>query len=452
MGTTMHAQILSAAIVLIMASTAASAQDGWYTEGNFEPVQRIAVTIRNTLTVGRTECPVTIRRADLPERDIPQRYITVVDPLMTPNPEPTREMLERFSGYLIRGESNGHYLEYQMDDLDKDGVWDELFFLADFAPREEKTLYLYLGKNERGLYEHRTHAGIGYYGRHLVPFWEAEHVGWKLWFPTSVDLHGKREPMLTAYPEYQQNLSGYYMPWEYGSDIMTVSTTFGAGGIGLIENPALPDSISRPQYDYNTGIGPLSSERYAFDVVVNGPLRSMIRAKTMNWNTGSGSYEIEQWYTAVAGKCWSTCRVVFTRFEPVRSSVMPVCGIRRIMEEYDSYQAGGTVASFGKDLELRIPDEDIGDEGKMVAFEGISMVVPDRYSPVYSNTDALGGNHVFALDMPADRTFEYLITGGWSQGRINTTAEEFGTYVIDESLRYNNPPVVTVGSAETKPE
>ena len=48
--------------------------------------------------------------------------------------------------------------------------------------------------------------------------------------------------------------------------------------------------------------------------------------------------------------------------------------------------------------------------------------------------------------------YEYLNAGGWSQGRINTTAEEFGAYVSAEALRYNNPPVVSVVTVQTKPE
>jgi len=432
------------------AVTAIAQDDGWYTEGDYEPLERMKVTIRNTLTIERKDCPVVIRRSRMPYQNIPQRYITVVDPSLPGAPEPTREMLEKASGYLIRKEDYGHYLEYQMDDLDKDGLWDELFFLTDLAPREEKTIYLYIGKAERGLYTHKTHAGIGYYGRHMVPFWEAEFVGWKLWFPTSVDLHGKREPMLTAYPEYKDNLSGYYMPYQYGTDIMTVSTTFGNGGIGLSEIPADPDSISRPQYDYITGIGPFHAERYAFDVVVNGPLRSMIRVKTMNWNTGSGSYELEQLYTAVAHKSWSTCEVRFTRFMPPGGETMFVCGMREIMEQYESYNKGGVAISFGKDLEIRIPDEDIGDEAKKVAFEGIALAVKDEYNPEYRNIKRLGGNHIFRIPVTPDRSFEYMIFGAWSQGQVLTTPGEFKEYVITEALQYNNPVKVSVGPVEEK--
>ena len=442
--------VLCLVAALSFALPAFGQDDGWYTEGDFVPEKRIKVVLRNPLTIENRECPVVIHRTMLPYGNIPQRYLTVVDPSLPGNPEPSEEALKEFSGYLIRKEEHGHFLEYQMDDIDKDGIWDELFFLIDLAPREEKTIYLYIGEAERGLYIHKTHAGIGYYGRHVVPFWEAEYVGWKLWFPMSVDLHGKREPMLTAYPEYKDNLSGYYMPYEYGTDIMTVSTTFGNGGIGVSEIPADPDSVSRPGYNFRTGEGPYTSTRYAFDVVVNGPLRSMIRAKTMNWETGSGHYEVEQLYTAVAHKSWSSCKVTFTEFLPDESKTQFVCGIRRIMEEYDSYNKGGTAISFGKDLEIRIPDEDVGDEAKKVKFEGIAITVKDEYDPEYRNIDGLGGNHILRVPVTKDHSFEYKIYGGWSQGAVNRTADEFKEYVTTEALKYNNPVKITFGALEVK--
>ena len=442
--------VLCLIFTFLSLSVVSAQESGWYTEGNFTPHKRIKITVTNPLNVDRKDCPVIIPRTQFTYQNIPQRYITVVDPSLQGNPEPTEKELQKTGGYLTRKEEYGHFLEYQMDDIDKDGIWDEIFFMTDLKARENKTMYLYVEEAERGLYTHKTHAGIGYYGRHMVPFWEAEFVGWKLWFPTSVDLHGKREPMLTAYPEYQRNLSGYYMPREFGTDIMTVSTTFGAGGVGLFEVPSQPDSVSRPEYDFRTGVGPFFSTRYAFDVVYNGPLRSCIRVRTMNWNTGSGQYGFEQYYSAYAHKSWSICQVKFNTFLPDEASTSFVCGIREIMSQYGSYQKGGAVASFGKDIEIRIPDEDIGDKGLKLDFEGLGMVVRDEYRPEYINLKTRGGNHVFRIPVNPDHSFEYMMLGGWSEGTVNRTEEEFKSYVIDEAEKYNNPVRVKVFEMEAK--
>jgi hypothetical protein len=46
---------------------------------------------------------------------------------------------------------------------------------------------------------------------------------------------------------------------------------------------------------------------FSSDVVYNGPLRSMVKVTTTNWNSGQGFYELEQYYTVIARKSW--CKV-----------------------------------------------------------------------------------------------------------------------------------------------
>ena len=439
---------------LIFFCMGASAQNpakyGWYTEGtDYAPSQRIRITVTNPLNIACVECPVVLKRSLLPVQNIPERWINMVDPNLPGNKEPSLQELEEMSGYVRRRETNGHFVELQVDDLDKDGVWDEIFFLTDLKPQETHEFYIYIDHYERGMTEHRVHAAIGNYGRHTVPLWESEHMGWKLWYPHSVDLHGKREPMLTAYYEYSTNKSGYYMPWELGTDIMTVAETFGSGSMCIFENPANPE---RPTLAYHNSPakdkGPFSESRFAYDVVFNGPLRSMIKVKTMNWNSGKGFYELEQYYTAVAGKSWSIVEVKFNEFLPPGNDAMFGAGIRRIMEEYKSVNKGGYAVSMGKNIEARIPDEDIGDEVLVVPWQGIGIVVKDVFHPEYHNIDGFGGNHVFKIPVTSNHSYEFMIVGGWSFGKVNNNEKDFVRYVENEALKYNNPPKVEIKEYE----
>ena len=449
--------VLGTVVSLCLAVTVVHAADGWYTEGDdFAPAQRIKVTVTNPLNVDRAFCPVAVKRTDLPDRNILELSATVVDPDLPPNPrDPTAEDFKKIGAELLRRETNGHYVEYQIDDLDKDGVWDEIFFMTDIKARQTKTFYVYIAPTERGLNPHKTHAGLGYYGRHMVPFWEAEFIGWKLWYPTDVDMHGKRKPMLTAYPEYQGNLGGYYMPMEMGTDIMAVGTSFGAGGIGLFENPALPDSVSRPRFSPFADMGPIEDTRYVFDVVSNGPLRSIISARTSNWRSGRGEYALEQLYTAYAHKSWSTCSVKYTTFNPENGGVMFGCGIREIMNQSSTYQNGGTVISIGTNVNPYPPQTSanssiVAYRDFRVAFEAIAMVVKDVYKPQYKNIKSFMGNHVFKFPVTSDHTFEYMIAGAWNEGSVNKTPEEFKKYVADEALLFNNPVKIAVDAKVEK--
>lgn len=335
-----------------------------------------------------------------------------------------------------------------MDDLDKDGVWDELFFMADLKAGERKTIYIYRGFQQRGWNPHRTHAAIGSYMRHLVPFWESETIGWKLWFPTDVDVFGKRKPVLMANRLYMGNLDGYAVSYEdpaYGSDIMSVDNSFGGAGVGVFENPARPNVVSRPRLTpkadlaANFNSNQLEDTRYAFEVVVNGPVRSMIRAKTMNWNSGAGSYALEQVYTAYAGQSYSTAKVRFNRFAPNKPGAAFAAGIRKHGGEALAYQKGGVVVTAGPEIIRNPDDEEAVQNDLKVTYAGSAMVVKDRYRPQYVFVPGQQGNHAFRITPGPELSFEYLIAAGWSEGPVLKTAEAFRDYVVATAREYNSP-------------
>ena len=450
-----------AACLGLGAVAAALAAEGtnWYTQGDFHPASRIALDLANTLDVPRVNTPVVVRRDQLPVADLHELEVTVVDPALPSAAEPTPERLKLAGGHEIRAETNGHALFQQMDDLDKDGVWDELFFVTTLQPRETRRIYLYLGMNQRGWNPHETHAGIGSYVRHLVPFWESKHIGWKLWFPTSVDVYGKRQPMLMANRLYMENLDGYavgLIDRAMGSDIQSVDNSFGGGGIGLFESPDVPDSVSVPRFTpareqagvkINFNAGPIGDTRYVHDVVANGPMRSMIRVRTLNWNTGHGSYEVEQLYTAYAFQSYSTCRVRFSRFLPKADGVRLAAGIRKKPKENRVYQKGGVVISAGPEA---VADPDEGTITHDVSMIASALVVRDEYAPQYQFVPGLQGNHTFRFAPRADGSYEYMIAGAWSEGAVLNTYEQFEKYVLDTAREYANPLGIRVGRVEAQ--
>jgi hypothetical protein len=434
----------------------------WYTEGDFAPSKRLTVTIVNTLDIERFNCPVVITREQFPVKKLHEMWVTVVDPSLPSKPEPTKEESAFAGGHGIRKETNGHQIFYQLDDLDKDGVWDELFFQTNLRPRESKTLYIYFGFSGRGWNEHGTHATIGSYCRHIIPWWESANVGWKLWFPTSVDMYGKRKPILMSEEMCIHNYCGYYgvpkVNFDYGSDIMGVSSSFGAGGIGLFELTSKPDSISVPRFTPVAGLkisernfneDQLTDTRYAFDVVVNGPVRSMIRVKTMNWSTGNGYYELGQFYTAYTNQSYSTCKVKYTRFDPAVTGVQFGCGIKANTVEAENLVEKGIAIRTGAEL-VADPDDDTGQKSHKVDFIGSALVVKDKYDPQYQRVSSYGNNHTFRIPLTPDRSFEYLIAGAWSEGVVYNTPESFKQYVQKTALEYNNPVAVRFGEMEQK--
>ncbi|MEX2573175.1 MAG: DUF4861 family protein [Balneolaceae bacterium] len=438
--------------MIVCFSSEALAQGEWYTEGDYAPTTRIEVTIVNPLNIERQDTPVSIHRPDLPFSNFGPREVMVVDPDLPSRPEPTEEERLRHGGHLTQEETNGSAIPYQLDDLDRDGLWDELFFVLDLMPRETKTVYLYLGYNNRGKYVHKTFAAIGDYSRHPVPMWESEVLTWKLFYPTDVDIQAKREPILNGYYSLVNNMSGYHFAYERGTDIMTVGTSFGSGGIGLFES-AQRNFVSRPRFSPHRFSGPLEDTRYVFEVVSSGPIRSIVRVKTLNWRTGRGEYELEQYYTAYKGKYYSTCQVSYGKWYPLNAKTNFAAGIRKIMFETDNYIQDGVIISTARNMPVIDPNpETIDRERGTLDYAAVALAVKEKYHPEYQFISSFEGNHTFRIPVNGDRSYEYLIAAGWSDAPEYTTAEEFQQYVLDTVHEYNNPPRIAGLVMEEKEE
>ncbi|MGW8314803.1 MAG: DUF4861 family protein [Bacteroidales bacterium] len=456
---------LTVALVALGLLSSLMAQDHpwYYTEGSFKPDARLVFTIRNTLDIERKNCPVVIKREDFPYPDEYQMRYTIVDPALTPYEGPSEEDLYRYGGHQLRAEYHGHAIFQQFDDLDKDGIWDELFFQVDLAPGEEKTIYVYLGENTQGWNKHGTHANIGSYCRQEMPFWESGNVGWKTYFANCADVFAKRKPVLMADKLYMENYDGYAVQLfdrDWGSDIQQVDASLGGGGICLFEFPELPDSISLPRFTpaqkrlapegSRWNAGPISDTRYAYEVISNGPVRSIIKIKTLNWNTARGSYEVEQLYTAYTDQSYSTCRVTYRHFDTKFPGVVMGCGIRRQPGVNESLvQEGGIVISSGPEG-VKDP-ENIDDREEVVyPFIGKALVVKDMYEPQYQYSDDYEGNHTMKVTPDEQNGFEYMIFAAWSDGAVYNNQKDFEAYVQHTSLEYNNPVAVTYHGKENK--
>lgn len=422
--------------------------DAWYAREDFQPVRRIEIRIVNDLDQPRKASPVVITPDRIPPlAGAHELTVTLVDPGATPRPVPTAEQLAVMGPHGIRKETNGRAIDMQLDDLDKDGVWDELFFQADLGPRETKTYYLYVGFQQRGWNPHRSNAAIGSYMRHMVPFWESAHVGWKLWFPTDADVYAKRKGVLMSNRLLGENWDGYAVSYEdpaYGSDIMSVDDSFGGGGIGLFETSG-SNALSRPRFSPNADAenrfngNQLEDTRYAFEVIVNGPLRSMVRVKTMNWSTGNGRYALEQVYTSYANHNYATAEVRFDEFAPRVQGVEFAAGIRRRAGETLGHRAPGIVVTTAPEA-IRNPDDtDSTQNALKVDYAGSALVVKDMYRAEHVWIDDWQGNEVFRFPQRADNRYEYLIAAGWSEGEVLKTATAFRDYVIGIQREYNSP-------------
>jgi hypothetical protein len=422
----------------------------WYTQKKFKPKQRIEFTITNNLDFDRENCPVALKRENFPMPDLHEMWVTVVDPELESFEGPSKELLRLQGGHQMRAETNGHAIFHQMDDLDKDGIWDELFFQTDIKANSQKTIYIYIGENIRGWNKHFTHANIGSYCRHQMPFWESENVGWKIWFANCCDVYAKRKPGLMSNQLYMENYDGYSVSAinsDWGSDIQSVAGSFGGGAICLFENADKPDSVSMPRFTpakaelasksmWNAG--QLSDTRYAYEVITNGPVRSIIKIKGMNWNSGNGFYEYEQYYTVYAKQSYCRSEVKFTTFNPQTEGVKMGCGFRKKPDEDHFVNEGGIIISSGPEA-IKDPENIDDREEHLVDFIGTALIVKDKYKPEYQFINEHKGNHAFKITASNDNSFEYLLSSAWSEGAVYNNKKDFTKYINKTAVEYNNP-------------
>ncbi|MCD4769213.1 MAG: hypothetical protein K8R35_03485 [Bacteroidales bacterium] len=136
--------------------------------------------------------------------------------------------------------------------------------------------------------------------------------------------------------------------------------------------------------------------------------------------------------------------VKFLSFVPENNKTSFGCGIRKLMNEAELYSEVGTVMSLARNVDIFDPDVQRQFETSLlVDFIGIALVVRDSDNAQYQFVGDFDGNHTFRFPVTADRSFEYLIAAGWSNGSVNRTVDDFKKYVLSTARKYRYPVEIT---------
>jgi hypothetical protein len=254
------------------------------------------MVLTNTSTVDLSEKTIVIRRTELhavPEGDF---YPLILD-------------------------GNADTVASQLDDLDGDGVWDELFFLADLSADEVETFSL------RWIpaplqFEKRTSVRFGvrhsldavvqpeisdeFYPDELPwimgyqpyqtdgPTWENDRVGFRHYLDgrNSKDLFGKKvaymSPETVGISEEGIPEDNYHVMEDWGRDVLSVGNSVGIGGIAL----KVGDSLARIGVIQGDPEG--NVETTTFRILSEGPVRSVIQYSYDNWQPFDREYDVEE--------------------------------------------------------------------------------------------------------------------------------------------------------------
>lgn len=231
----------------------------------------------------------------------------------------------------------GDTIPSQLDDIDRDGEWDELSFEYTLSANEEDKLVIkWTSPAEYPVFPMRTNIR---YGKVTSPgkieelradfhtnkealrktrypyqldgvAWENDKMGFRLYFDgrNSRDVFGKRIPEMVldtvgiGYDGYPTN--SYQVPNKWGRDVLNVGKSFGLGGLAL----ASSDTII-PLGDIETGRRD-NVDTSVYQLIIEGPVRSVFRIVHKGWHVGQEKIDITQEVTIWGGKYYYENKVL----------------------------------------------------------------------------------------------------------------------------------------------
>ncbi|MBD8489783.1 DUF4861 domain-containing protein [Echinicola sp. CAU 1574] len=209
----------------------------------------------------------------------------------------------------------------QWDDMDGDGIWDEVFMVMDFSAKEKKKLQLaWVAEKPKfpartsvrfGLREgadipvHTAQSdtlpadglpkSVGYQPYQTDgPSWENDKVGFRHYFDgrNAKDLFGKKTSQMSP-EDVGINSQGavednYHVMEDWGRDILAVGNSVGLGGVALM----IDGEPARLGVTVNDSIN--NVENSVFQIIEEGPVRSIIQYDYLNWETHDRSYDVQE--------------------------------------------------------------------------------------------------------------------------------------------------------------
>lgn len=231
--------------------------------------------------------------------------------------------------YPLIKTASGEIIPSQLDDIDGDGEWDEIFLVWNFAPNEEIEISLAWVEEARE-YEKRTAVrfgkrdaidqavtskkgdvlladelprSIGYQPYQTDgPSWENDKVGFRHYFDgrNSKDLFGKKTSAMSP-KDVGVNSKGevednYHTMEDWGRDILAVGNSVGLGGFTLLKD----DKPARLGVLVTDSVNNI--EKSTFKILSEGSVRSIIHFEYNNWDAFDRKYpKVEEKVSIVPG-------------------------------------------------------------------------------------------------------------------------------------------------------
>ncbi len=326
----------------------------------------------------------------------------------------------------------------QLDDMDGDGTYDELFFLTDIEKKSKKTVSISLSdqgapsayppqvyvemmltnkkikeSNKQDLYISQLTVD-----HDVNPYWMIHHhgaafendmVGYRIYFDhrQTVDIYGKYRKGLELketqfYPDKTQKAAGY------GDDVLWVGETFGLGtlrGWDGQQPTMIKDVAHRGQR-----------------IVARGPLRTVVEVKDEGWKQSAGSTPVDMTtlYMLYAGRRDCRVDVSFSRAVPDLRFATGVINVKNSVEHSDHQ---GLRGCWGTDWPVSEKDS----AGHKRETVGLGICLPQEN--VSQELPADKNNYPYVVSIPSDHLTYYITFGSDNESFGMHSAKEWFAYL-----------------------
>ena len=313
---------------------------------------------------------------------------------------------------------DGKEIPCQLDDLDGNGTYDELFVLTDLKGKKAKTLRVTLlseGKpreyppqvyvemmlsnkkikesNKQDLYisQLTVDRGVNPYNmlHHHGAAFENDMVAYRIYFDhrQTVDIYGKYNKGLELrqtqfYPDDTQKATGF------GDDVLWVGSTLGVGTLRGWDG-SKPTMVNEVEH---------RGQR----IVARGPLRTIVEVRDEQWQQDGGGTptDMTTLYTLYAGR--RDCRVDVS-FSRNVSDLRFATGVINVKNSVEHSDGQGLRGCWGTDWPVSEKDS----AGHKRETVGLGICIPK--SNIERELSADKDNYPFVVSIPGD-TLTYFIT------------------------------------------
>lgn len=393
---------------------------------------------RNPLDIARTDEPIVLTREQLKGLGLEAPYGKVP----------------------VIADALGKDVPSQTDDLNGDGIWDELVLVANFKPNERKTFKLkYVMPAQRPNYPQRTHARLGVSEKRdnvfetklkevrpqdwkpqaqpqryqmEGPGWENDKVAFRYYFDArnGKDIFGKVQPEMIIDKIGIPNtpLGNYHKLEAWGMDILKVGNSLGAGAIALVKQEGGQDAL------YPIG----QSKNLTYEMVSEGPVRALVRLKAEAWAIEGENISSEELIAIYAGQYWYESQVSLDFPEggskDIASGVTYIHHPSPAVKREKIKEGVESVATYAKQSE----NEDL---------LGMALLVPSSQSAgggeATPNTPRVTHTYYHKLKATKGKPVRFRFVSGWEKSDPRFQTEEgFYAFVKEEARKFGRPVVV----------